>query len=492
VARALDPTGIRCERGMSSSNSHARNLLTRGLHAAIAMALLLPGLFDNEVLAQTTDIGGGFAVRDVSLSTGYASVQLPPITLGGNLPTDVLNADLITTAAADLDWRRLTPRTAYRFELFGTYTARGRYSQLSAPGGNLTFGLVRTLGRRWRLDAGVTDALINSDQLAYWPTQTRRLIDDAGSFAALAGAVALVRSPNPDLTQAVLFVPISQSLVASDLIGNRIMASSAEAAATYKHSVRLATYFRGSYTTVRRISSTNESALVLPVPDSSAENVSAGLRYDRSERTQLTADLSWSRTSGLFTDEIAIATAGYGWSGRKWFMVTTVGAGLQPFQTAAGPAPATTIEGRSPMIIGSALIGYKFRTQALLVEYRRASHNDYGQGGRNTATGFEGNVQSIVGSWSWSAPRSQWMAQSDFSVLRRPGNFSYIYAWLSTVDIGRQLGPNLRLMAEGLFDRHGSRGFEGFHLSREEARLNFIWTPRRRPIAQEPLREVNR
>jgi len=476
---------------MRSSNSHTRNLVTRGLHAAIAVALLVPGL-DKRALAQTTEGGGGFVVRDMSLSTGYASVQLPPITLGGNLPTDVLNADLITSAAGDLDWRRVTPRTAYIFELFGTYTARGRYSQLSAPGANLTFGLARTLGRRWRLEAGVTGALINSDQLAYRPTQTRRLIDDAGSFADLAGSVALARSPSPDLTQAVLFVPISQSLVGSDLVGNRIMASSAEVAATYKHSVRLATYFRGSYTTVRRISSTNESALVVPVPDSNAENVSAGVRYDRSERTQLTADLNWSQTSGVFTDETAIATVGYGWSGRKWFMVSTVGAALQPFQRAGGSVPVTSVPDRSPTVIGSALIGYKFRTQALLVEYRRASHNDYGQGGRNIATGFEGNVQSIVGSWSWTAPRSRWMAQSDFSVLRRPGNFSYIYAWLSTIDIGRQLGPNLRLMAEGLFDRHGSRGFEGFHLTQEEARLNFIWTPRRRPIGSEPSAGVNR
>jgi hypothetical protein len=68
-------------------------------------------------------------------------------------------------------------------------------------------------------------------------------------------------------------------------------------------------------------------------------------------------------------------------------------------------------------------------------------------------------------------------------MVRRPGNFSYIYAWLTTFGFGRQLGPNARIRGEVLYDRHGSRGFEGFHLTREGARVNVIWTPRRRPIS---------
>jgi len=68
-------------------------------------------------------------------------------------------------------------------------------------------------------------------------------------------------------------------------------------------------------------------------------------------------------------------------------------------------------------------------------------------------------------------------------MLRGPGNFSYIYAWLSTFSVGRQLGPSVRLNGEVLFDRHGSRGFEGFALMREGVRLNLVWAPRRRPAA---------
>ena len=67
-------------------------------------------------------------------------------------------------------------------------------------------------------------------------------------------------------------------------------------------------------------------------------------------------------------------------------------------------------------------------------------------------------------------------------MIRRPGNFSYIFTWLSTTGIGRQLGPNVRLIVEAFFDRHGSRAYEGFHLTQEGVRLNFTWTPRRRSV----------
>jgi hypothetical protein len=117
----------------------------------------------------------------------------------------------------------------------------------------------------------------------------------------------------------------------------------------------------------------------------------------------------------------------------------------------------------------------------VLVQYSRAPHDEFGHGGVNTTTGFTGDVQAVTGSWSWIPPRGRWTARSDFSLTRRPGNFSYTYAWLATAGVGRQVGRNVRVMGELLFDRHGSRAFEGFHLTRSGVRLNLIWTfPRRR------------
>ena len=307
--------------------------------------------------------------------------------------------------------------------------------------------------------------MTSSDQLAFQPTQAGRLVEGAASFDDLAGRVALARSPSPDLSQAALFVPIRESSLASDVYGNRIFASNVKAEATYVHSVKLSTSVHAIYTSVRRLSSSQEPGQAVPFEDSSAENAGISIKYGRSERSQLTADVSWSKALGGFTDEAVFATIGYGWSGRKWFGAGSVGAAVRP------------------AIIYNPALGYKYGAQTLLVQYSRSTHDQYGSGGRNIATGFEGDVQTVAGGWSWSPPRREWSAQADVSMVRRPGNFSYIYAWLTTFGLGRQLGPNARIRGEVLYDRHGSRGFEGFHLTREGARLNVIWTPGRRPIS---------
>jgi hypothetical protein len=446
---------------------------------ALVVALLLSAL-ERTASAQTPEDRGGFTVHELSVSTGYATIQLPPISLDGVLPSEVLNADLIATGTAVIDWRKVRPRTMYSAELSGTYTARGRFTRLSAPGGTLTFGVSRALGRRWRAATAIADAIVNSDQVLFLPTEAGRLVQDAQSFDDLAGTTALARSPSPDLTQAALFVPISRSLVGTDFYGDRVLASSISADATYTHSVRLAVTFHGSYSTDRRISSTN-GPRALPFADTTTENAGASLRFGRSERRQLTAAVDWSKSAGSFAEDAVSATVGYGWSGRKWFAGATVGSafqGLQPLAAVATAATATSNE--IPAIVGGGVLGYKFRDETFLVQYSRATHDEYGNGGRSIVTGFQGHVDSIVASWRWLAPSSAWTLEADFSMVKRPGNFSYIYAWLTTAGIGRQLGPNVRLMGEALFDRHGSRAFEGFQLSTEEARLNVIWMPRRR------------
>jgi hypothetical protein len=458
-----------------------RNRVLKCSRAAIAVACLI-AVLEGAVLAQTNDDRGGFSVRELGLSTGYAFVQLPPLTLGGKLPDDVLNADLITSGTVDVDWRHITSRTRYALELFGTYTARTRYAPLSAPGANLAFGASRAFGSKWRLGAGVVNTITSSDLLTYEPSPMRRLEESQQSFNDLADTIAFARSPNPDPTQAALFVPISQQLAVSDLYGYRMLAASARANATYAHSVRLTTYTRGNYTIVRQLSSNHDSRGMLPSPDSNTESVSGGVRYDLSERTQLTGGLEWSQTSGVSADRVLSATVGYAWSGRKWFASAAGGVAMRPFAISNATPQLTTSPSQTVLPIYDAAIGYKFRTQTLIVEYSRVAHDEYGHGGRNGATGFENSVHSVAGLWSWSPRRSHWMARSDISMIRRPGNFSYINAWLATVGIGRRLGPNVRLFGEFVVDRHGSRSFEGFDLTREGARLVLSWTPRRRSV----------
>src|SRR5262245_66609393 len=88
----------------------------------VVSLFLLIVVFGKSLDAQTNEDKGTFAIRELSLSTGYAFVQLPPITLNGKLPDGVLSEDLITIGTATADWRRVTARTRYRLDGFGMYT----------------------------------------------------------------------------------------------------------------------------------------------------------------------------------------------------------------------------------------------------------------------------------------------------------------------------------------------------------------------------------
>ncbi|HEY7291824.1 MAG TPA: hypothetical protein VH583_18440 [Vicinamibacterales bacterium] len=449
---------------------------------ACAIAVLAAIAAPVHLRAQAPDDRGGFVVRELSLSTGVATQQLPPITLDGHVPSDALDADLIASGAGGVDWRHVTPHSQYTLAASGVFTSRSRYSRLDAPGASLSFGVTQALGRRWHLTAILDGQIATSDQLAFQPTQTRRLVDGARSFGDLADTTAFAHSPSPDLSQAALYVPINETLGNADVYGNRVFASGVRAEATYSDSARLQTFVRGGYATDRVIASNASPGQFVAVPDSSAADAIVGVRYGRSERSQLTGMLAWSRASGSYTDEALVATIGYAWSGRGWFAATSAGTALRPFRLPT-TGPLTTIRNQSPAIVGSVLLGYTFDHQTLLAQYHQATHDEYGHGGRDIVTGFEGNVQTVGASWSWLAPRSRWMARSDFSMLRGPGNFSFIYAWLATAGVGRQLNPNVTLTGELIFDRHGSRAFEGFDLMEEGVRVVFAWTPRRRPVA---------
>ncbi len=167
-------------------------------------------------------------------------------------------------------------------------------------------------------------------------------------------------------------------------------------------------YFRGSYTIARPISLEPRSAQVRSPPDSTPKapawaSDTTARNGPRSQRTS-----TGHGRPALLANKVLLATVGYGWSGRKWFTTATVGAALRPFRAADRRAIDYASTAGCRRSFTAAPLATSFEPQTLLVEYSRAPHDEYGHGGRNTATGFKGNVQSVVGSWSWSLAARRW------------------------------------------------------------------------------------
>jgi hypothetical protein len=426
--------------------------------------------------AQATRQQEGLVVREIAVSTGYGSVQLPPITLSGILPPDAFNADSITTAEGALNWKNVTHRSIYRIDVEGNYTARVKYPEMNSFGGTAALGMSRTFGRNWRASLGANSALTSSEQGAFMPTPAQQLAGSDGTVEELSNRLASARSPNPDAGQGSLFVPINQSVAANDQYGNQILSNAATAGLTYANTSRLSTTFGVGYASMKRVGPSHEPGLALPFPDSSVESLGGEVSFAVTRRTKLAGNVDWSRSIGAFNDEVTSAGASYQWTGRKWFSQAGVGLGIRPGPR-GGTQESASLEKRSYGIKYDLHLGYRGTTHTFLAGNTRGFRDGYGYGSRNAVTGFGGGVWSVEGLWNWEPLNSRWNMQTDFSLFRSPGNFSFIYTWLETTHIGFRLASNFQMRGEFIFDRHGSRAFEGFHLSREGVRVNFVWTP---------------
>ena len=167
----------------------------------------------------------------------------------------------------------------------------------------------------------------------------------------------------------------------------------------------------------------------------------SGVRYDRSERTavsrrpRLVADLRHrARTKSC--------SRPLGTDGREGM--------VQRDQRGRGAAtvPHSSRRGVDDEPLSGRQRSSTAQPSATSFKRRRCSSGTAAPRTMNTAMAAatsppasRGNVQSVAGAWSWSAPRGRWMARADVSMVRRPGNFSYIHAWLTTAGIGRQLTP---------------------------------------------------
>ena len=413
-------------------------------------------------------------VRSVSVSSGYTSVTLPPITLGGYLPQDVLSADLITTVGTDVGWHKGDSRSSYALDLSANYTQRAKFREISSLGGSTGFGASQRIGRRWNANFGANLFVANSDQLSFGYDQRAPLPSTSlDGAAALALARSVRPASNPDIAQANMFVPIQQSLAVTEAYGNRLMGTSGSAGLSYSTSNRFSAFGGFGYSNVRRIGSSNEPGVTVEFPASDSQTANVGINYSLSRGSQVAITLTHSKSTGVFYDESTIGSIGYGYTGRRWFTNTRVGVGTPPSEPP--PIPGLTIEdagyGSLPELNYSFTMGYSSRTQTVRGTVSRGLNNAHGYGA------IWGKGITVDGAWSWAPRRGNWNAMASLLLSRGLGNFTYINTWHGNASVSRRVNAKLRMSGEFFYDRHGSKGFEGFHLTRRGVHLNLVWTP---------------
>jgi hypothetical protein len=403
-----------------------------------------------------------FNIRSASVSSGYSFVQLPPITLGGYLPSQALENDLITTGAGEVGWRKTGAGFLYDLDLGGSYTGRVKYSQIDGFGSYGSFTVKRSFRRRWSTVVGGSYFLANSATTAFLPTPS----PDAVTTTAdpLEGAATLARSRNPDPTQAALFVPINQSADYMAAYGQQMFGSGAVANLTYSHSARFSSYLGIGYSSIQGIPLKNES--LAPFPSSQTQSVNGGISYSLSTHSSMSAGISRSKVVGAFQSSGNTATTSFDWFGRRWFSSVSAGVGMVTGGTSSPPG-----------IVYAISAGYKTTSQTFVIATDRRLFDPFGYGGVNPETGFHGTFLELTGTWYWSPLRSKWNAHANIGYSRNIGNFSYILGFNSTGAFARQITPTLRGEAQFTFIKQGSRGFEGFYLTREGLLFNLVWLP---------------
>jgi len=463
---------ILADEGGSVTNSS--NKVVKALSVAVISLACASGI------ASAQEPRNGLVVSAVSVESGVTSVTLPPITLGGYLPQDVLSEDLITTASMALGWRKGDARSSYSLGIVGNRTQRAKYTSISAMGGSVDFGAGRRFHRRWGVSGGVNAFVANSDQLGMQHAQS----DGNYGQAALRGFATpldLARSvrprATPDIAQASLFVPISQTLAATKTYGNQLMGDGTSATLSYTASRRMSIYGGVGYTALKRLASSNEPGVTSDFPPSDLRNGNVGMGYSLSRSQSLTLTMSRTISTGAFPDNSMSIYAGYSWSGRGWFSDLTVGiARAKDFGTPVAPElrVAEAVVSSPYDVNYSFSEGYRGRTQSARIRlFRGLSPN-------RAYLAVWGKDIGVDGYWSWTPVRGNWGAQASINQSRGIGNFLLINTWHADASLYRSLKPRVRMNVDFLYDRHGSKGFEGFHLTRRAITLGLVWNPDKR------------
>jgi hypothetical protein len=419
--------------------------------------------------AQESDMAtpaSGLHVRSFSGYAVYYSNSLPH-TLGSQAIESNLLSDAAGGASAELAWTHYAERTSFSLIYIPSYTGHLQYSGWNAFNQRSSFQMMRKLAPRWTLTFSGAADLSTTDQFLFAPTTLGAAAEVPAKSEDLATAMLSGRFNDPRLAPVLGGAQVSQSPLQVLLYGDRVLNTAAQASLAYSYSPRLSVVVNGGGNRSQHVSQNTGPAGNGLLSNTTSENLSVGLSYSLSPRTQIGGTVTGARSESLLQDNFT--TTSVGTLGRKlstkWFVQVQGGVGVMKALRDSALEQRTV---RPHPVIGGSL-GYKSFSHTLLSSYDRAVSDAYGLGASTSS--------SASGSWLWRRPGSDWSLTASGGWQKLEGTLAgTATGWRTTAGIGRSLG-HVTLLVEYAYLKYSGIQQQTLFLSQSAVRVSTRWRP---------------
>lgn len=401
---------------------------------------------------------GGFHLYSLSVSGGNYWDGVPSLGASGNVSS--------ITSSASMGWTHLAERSSVKFGYTPSYSTYVQFPDLNMSGHAASFSASRSLSRNWSWTGGIAGNYSSTEQMLFTPTVFRTAASVPATFDELADSLLRSAFTNDQLASMLTGAPAVEVPSRQLLFGDTVLSASGQMSLTYSLSTRMSVSFSTVFSRLQPVSTDRgiRSARGI-LGQSTSGNVSTGISYSISPRTQVGFSVNEGRTISRFQDTYHTTASAF--IGRKltqrWFaQVYGGGGGLHPIRTEL-QLPS------GPQYHGGGSVGVRTYSHTVLFSSGRTFGDRYGIGAASTVT--------ASGAWNWSHPGRSW---STFVTMTQQwfqgGTPAGLNGWQASGGFSKALSSHLSISANYSHSTAGQTNLIG-QLTQRAASVSLIWTP---------------
>ena len=417
----------------------------------------------------------GFQLESVTLFQGYSSTALPlgfgRAPFAGSLP----GYDLDFGGSATFGWRRAGPRTNSWVSYSLSYERYQRHPEWNTPQHDLSFGISRSLSRRWNMALDANTSIHSFPQFFFDPPVLRPVSDPPTNFEDLTGEAAAGRFSNDELASILTGAPVVESVGRTETNLSRSSVTTLSTSVSYSHSPRLSIDFSVGASRYRFLSGRRDgdaSGGRVFFPGGASASAGLGLSYRLSRQTSLGATFSTSRSfspvqDGYYTTEQVSLTRSFL---ERWSVTASAGSGTVHGVGLERSTPSRSVR-RGVTWVASTSLSYNGRGHSLAFAASRNVGDSFGLAARTTI--------STAASWSWQKPGRHWMLDANASRYHSSlVGFQNLTGWWGGLGFVRILSPHTSTRVDYGYGNYSSQ-FTGIfgNFRRHRVQISLSWSP---------------